>query len=201
MPYERPSLVSTKVIVAGLLRKAFPRKQAFGDISVFLWLRKQQLRFAQGQPKHFFQMKEVDRTTDPIARMNVEWKVEKAQYAEFKVPICGKIAICQPCRDRQIQRLFRSASWFSTKVIWHRIMAWIWHVLINAMVFVSMAQAPPKAGAKELFYSLRSKFVPWVYILFFDEGDLCRFAQGKPSCGNRKRKTLDKRVFLWLHKQ
>jgi len=54
------------------LGKAFPRKQAFGDISVFLWLRKQQLRFAQGQPRHFFQMKEVDRTTDPIARMNVE---------------------------------------------------------------------------------------------------------------------------------
>ena len=31
------------------------------------------------------------------------------------------------------------------------------------MVFVSMAQAPPKAGAKELLYSLQSKFDPWVF--------------------------------------
>ena len=31
---------------------------------------------------------------------------------------------------------------------------------INAMVFVPMAQAPPKAGAKELLYSLQSKFDP-----------------------------------------
>ena len=30
------------------------------------------------------------------------------------------------------------------------MMAWIWHVWINAMVFVHMAQAPPKADAKEL---------------------------------------------------
>ena len=39
-----------------------------------------------------------------------------------------------------------------------------------------MAQAPPKADAKELSYSLQSKFDPWVYILFSDEGDLCKFA-------------------------
>ena len=31
---------------------------------------------------------------------------------------------------------------------------------INAMVFVPMTQTPPKAGAKELFYSLPSKFDP-----------------------------------------
>ena len=30
------------------------------------------------------------------------------------------------------------------------MMAWIWHVWINAMVLVPMAQAPPKADAKEL---------------------------------------------------
>ena len=57
---EFTSLFSPKVIVAGLPRKAFPRKQAFVDISVFLWLRKQQPRFAQGQPKGYFQMKEID---------------------------------------------------------------------------------------------------------------------------------------------
>ena len=43
------SLFSRNVIYAGLLGKAFQRKQAFVDISYFLWLRKQQPRFAQGQ--------------------------------------------------------------------------------------------------------------------------------------------------------
>ena len=31
-------------------------------------------RFAQGQPNGYFQTKELDRTTEPIARMNVEWE-------------------------------------------------------------------------------------------------------------------------------
>ena len=35
------------------------------------------------------------------------------------------------------------------------------------------------AGAKELLYSLQSKFDRWVYILVFAEGDCCRFALGK----------------------
>ena len=69
--HEFTSLFSPKVIVAGLPRKAFQRKQAFVDISVFLWLRKQQPRFAQGQPKGYFQTKELDRTTEAFARMNV----------------------------------------------------------------------------------------------------------------------------------
>ena len=56
------------------------------------------------------------------------------------------------------------------------MMAWIWHVWINAMVFLPMAQAPHKADAKELIYSLPSKFDPWVYILFLDEGDFSRYA-------------------------
>ena len=68
------------MIYAGFPRKAFPRKQAFVDISVFLWLRKQRPRFAQGQPKGYFQMKELSLTTKAIAQMNAEWQVEKAQY-------------------------------------------------------------------------------------------------------------------------
>ena len=40
------------------------------DISVSLWLRKQRPRFAQGQPKGCFQMKEFDRTTEDIVPMN-----------------------------------------------------------------------------------------------------------------------------------
>ena len=33
--------------------------------------------------------------------MNVEWKVEKVERAEFNVPTCGKIAVWQLCRERQ----------------------------------------------------------------------------------------------------
>ena len=65
------------------------------------------------------------------------------------------------------------------------MMAWIWHIWINAMVFVPMAQAPPKADAKEVLYSLQSKFDPWVHIHVLNQPDLCRF--GKPSYENRQR--------------
>ena len=38
---------------------------------------------------------------------------------------------------------------------------WSFLFLVNlAPLFVPMAQAPPKAGAKELLYSLQSKFDP-----------------------------------------
>ena len=33
------------------------------------------------------------------------------------------------------------------------MMAWIWHVWINAIVFVPAAKAPPEVGAKELSYN------------------------------------------------
>ena len=49
----------TKVMDTGLPREAFPRNQAFVDISVFPSLGKQQPRFAQGQPKGYFQLKEL----------------------------------------------------------------------------------------------------------------------------------------------
>ena len=92
----------------------------------------QQPRFAQGQPK-----KEFQRTTKAIAQMNADWKV-KAERAEFNVPTWANIAVCQLCRERQ-------PFWNSHDGIWH-----VW---INATVFVPMAQAPCKVGAKELSYN------------------------------------------------
>ena len=89
---EFTSLFSPKVTFAGSLRKAFPWKQAFVDISVFPWLGKQRPRFAQGQPKGYFQMKELHRTTKAIAQMNADWKVENAHDAEFNVPTCAEVA-------------------------------------------------------------------------------------------------------------
>ena len=70
--HEFTTLFSLKVNFAGLPGKAFPRKQAFVDISVFPWLRKQRPRFAQGQPKGYFQTKELHRTTQAIAQMNAD---------------------------------------------------------------------------------------------------------------------------------
>ena len=63
--HEFTSLFLPKVISAGLPGKAFPRKHAFVDISVFLWLGKQRPRFAQCQPKGYLQLKELHRTTNP----------------------------------------------------------------------------------------------------------------------------------------
>ena len=61
--HEFTSFFSTKVIFAGMPKKTFPRKQAFVD-------RKQGPRFSPGQPKGYYQMKELDRTTEAFARMN-----------------------------------------------------------------------------------------------------------------------------------
>ena len=44
---------------------------AFVDMSVCQWLRKRP-RFAQGQPKSYFQRKELDRSIEAIVPMNIE---------------------------------------------------------------------------------------------------------------------------------
>ena len=74
------------------------RKHAFVDISVFSRLDRQRqvrLRPAQGFFHHFTEQLKL------IAQMNPDWKVDKAQYAEFNVPTCGKIAVWQLCRETQ----------------------------------------------------------------------------------------------------
>ena len=62
MIHEFASVFSTNLLYVGLPRKAFPGKQAKVDTtlrlhtSVFLWLHKQEPRFAQGQPNGYFHM-------------------------------------------------------------------------------------------------------------------------------------------------
>ena len=74
-------------------RKALPRKQANVDtghpcFSVVAQARAKILpRLAQGS----CQVKELDRTTKANAEMNADWKVDKAQYAEFNVPTCSAV--------------------------------------------------------------------------------------------------------------
>ena len=59
-------------------------------------------RPAQG----LFQMKELHRTTKAIAQMNADWKVEKAQYAEFNVPTCEH-PLKPPMFDSLYRRVMR----------------------------------------------------------------------------------------------
>ena len=161
--HEFTSLFPSKVNFAGLPGKAFPRKHAFVDISVFLWLRKQWPRFAQGQPKGYFQTKELHRTIKAICQMNADWKVGKAQYAEFNVPTCGKIAVWQLYRE--------------TQPLWNSHDSW-WPELnmFGSMPWCSFPRQKLLPSWRKRIVIRESEFDPWVYILVFAEGNICRFA-------------------------
>ena len=71
--HELTSLFSPKVgNFCRFAQEGLPSKQAFVDISVFLWLRKQRPRFAQGQPKGYSQLKELHRTSKPYSQVNAD---------------------------------------------------------------------------------------------------------------------------------
>ena len=172
-PQLRHPLFLPKVISAGLPGKAFPRKHAFVDISVFLWLGKQRPRFAQCQPKGYLQLKELHRTTQSwlLKWMLIE-RWGRAQYAEFNVPTCGKFAVWLLCREAQ--PLWKSHDSWWPEVNMFGSMPWCsfpWHKLL------------PSLAQKDLLYS-QSKFDPWVDILVFAKGNFCRFALGRPSHGS-----------------
>ena len=64
------------VIYAGLLGKAFPRKHAFVDISVFLWFGTTAKIRPSASPRSIFECKELDIELDKalIAQMNAWWR-------------------------------------------------------------------------------------------------------------------------------
>ena len=112
--------------------------------------------------------------TEPIARMNVEWKLEKAEFAEFNMPTCGNIAVWL-CRERQ--PLWKS----------HDGLNWTCLDQCHCVRFHGTSSSS-QADAKELSYSLQSKFDPWVYIyILVSTKWFVQVCQGKPSHGNRKR--------------
>ena len=112
-------------------------------------------------------------------------------------PRCGNIAVWQLCRERQ------------------PLMAWIWHVWINAMVFVPTAKAPPKSWRKRIiiqqseFLHERQRLIIADSILFrtkliylvLPHMEMNTVCLEKLSHGNRQRSILDISVFLWLRKQ
>ena len=69
----------------------------------FVWFGCLTVFFPNQPPSHLWKkltwQQKLHRTTK--ARMNADWKVGKAQYAEFNVPTCGKIAVWQLCREWQ----------------------------------------------------------------------------------------------------
>ena len=145
---------STNLIYVGLPRKAFPGKQAKVDTG-------HQCFSVVAQANGYFQMKELDRTTEPIARTNVEWKLEKAGFAEFNLPTCGNIAVWQLCRERQ-------PSWKS-------------HDGLNLTCLdqchgVRSLGTSSSQGWRKLIVIRHSKDDPWVYIRVFNQPALCRFA-------------------------
>ena len=91
------------------------------DISVSLWLRKQRPRFAQGQPKGYFQMKELDRTTEDIVPMNEMWRKLHANMSQH---VSLRANMGQHC---SLSAVHRNAAC-------EERMAWI-----NAMAFVPMS--------------------------------------------------------------
>ena len=129
----------------------------------------------QGQPKGYFQMKELQRTTKAIAQMNADWKVEKAKYAEFNVPTCGTIAVWQLCRERQ--------------PLWNR------HDGLN--VTCSAQCRSVRSHGKGSSQSWRQRSVkrqseldPWVYTSLhpcFKPTWFLQVCLGKPSYENRQR--------------
>ena len=115
--------------------------------------------------------------------MNAEWKVAKAQNADFNVPTCGKIAVWQLCRETQ--PLSNSHDGLNLKCL-------------DQCHGVRSHGTSSSQGRRKRIVVQPSKFDRCVSILVFAEGDLCRFAQeGLPT----EASLVDISVFLWLRKQ
>ena len=99
--------------------------------------------------------------TEPIARMNVEWKLEKAEYAEFNMSTCGKIAVCQLCRERQ--PLWKS----------HDGLNW---TCLDQCHGVRFHGTSTSQGWRKIIGIRHSQNDPWVYIRVFNQPASCRFA-------------------------
>ena len=136
--------------------------------SVFFCRCASNARFAQGQPNGYFQTKKLDRTTEAFDRMNVVWKVEQAERAEFNVPTWANIAVCQPCRERQ--------------PFWNSHDGLILTCLDQCHGVGSHGTSSSQGGRQRIVIKstvsicLQTKSDRWVYILIFAEGDCCRFA-------------------------
>ena len=102
-----------------------------------------------------------------IAQMNTDWQVEKAQYAEFNVPTCGKIAVWQLYRERQ--------------PLWNSHDGLNLTCLDQCHGVRSHGKSSSQSWRKRIA-TRQSEFDPWVYILVFAEGDLYCLPLAKRFC-------------------
>ena len=128
------------------------------DISVVLCLRKQQPRFAQGQPKGYFLTKKLDRTTEALARMNIVWEG----------PVCWvqRANMWQDCSLTAVQR----------KTACVELSWWPEFEMFGSMPWCWFHGTSSSQGWRKRLVIQQSEFDPWVYILVFAEGDCCRVA-------------------------
>ena len=147
------------------LGKAFPQKHAFVDTSVFLSLRKQQPRFAQGQPK-----KEFHRTSKVLLKwMLIERWIRPSMLS----------SMCQ-----HVSRLqFDSAE--------ERQAFWNSHDGLNLTCLdqchgVCSHGTSSSQGWRKRIVIQQSEFDPW-HILFFRRRWLLQVCLGRPSHENRRK--------------
>ena len=115
--------------------------------------------------------------------MNADWKVEKAQYAEFKVPTCGKIAVWQLCRDRQ--PLWNSHDGLNL-------------TCLDQCYGVRSHGTSSSQGWRKRIVIQQSEFDPWVHSFIFAEGDCAGLPR---KTFPRKQALVDISVFLSLREQ
>ena len=138
----------------------------------------------------------LHRTTKAIAQMNADWKVGKAQYAEFNVPTCGKIAVWQLCRETQPSwnshdswwpelNMFGSMPWCSFP--WHKVLqkaGFFQKSCIEALLIESGFSLPYAFRYKMPRFLPRTPLPPeWAVQLFMWDGTvywnlLCLFRGG-----------------------
>ena len=167
------SLFSRNVIYAGLLGKAFPRKQAFVDIRVFLWFRKQRPRFAQGHPKGYFQLKQLHKTTK--AYCSNECWLKGGQG-----PVCW-VQCANMCQDLQFDSCAEKDSLCGTVMIHDGLNL---RCLDQCHGVRSQGKGSSQSWRKRSVIR-QSEFDPWVYTSLHPCSKPTWFMQvclGKPSC-------------------
>ena len=158
-------------LLAGLPRESFPI--GFVDISSFLWLLTKIL--PRRSPRAIFKWKNLIEPLKAIVPMNIieweggeSWMLNMHQWCAMKGAKMGQHCSLISCAKKDS---------LSGTVM----MAWIWHVWINAIVFGclfpwhKLLRRLTQKNCCIPVYS-QSKFDRWVYILVFAEGDCCRFA-------------------------
>ena len=179
--------------------KALPRKQAKVDTGhqCFSVLAQATAKIRPRPARCYFESKELHRRTKASSQI-LKWML----IERWRRPSMLSL-MCQHAARLQFDSCAEKDSLCGTV-----IMAWIWRVWINAMVFVPTAKAPPKAGAKELSYNSLNLaysgqhpcFQPNWFIQFCIV-EMNTVGLEKLSHGTGKGRHWTTSILLWLRKQ